>query len=296
MSKLGASVSHTDRTGIGTVLAAGAPFVSMIDQNLIAEAHQYGAFAAYRTQRGLMGADNPPNFMDVLLTSQRALGRAFLDSQLPIWQANPGADAYVINNEQDIGTLDHGAKLNEFFLGAMERANELGIKIVIGNFSSGNPNDNDGITLEQRWATMLPAIAYACDHGHCVGLHVHGFGSGLIASGESLAYRHDRSLRFFASHDLYPKVLITELSNATEGIQPDIDMWWSNVVAWDQHVMASPWNGQIIGAALYGWTPDASLTPAVARWAAWVAANPDPPGGIYEHGAMVNVTIRLRVQ
>lgn len=277
MSKLGASVSTAARNRFGEVLAAGAPLLSLIDQNTIEEAHQHGAVAVFRTQRGTMGEDNPPSFMDRPLSEMAALGRAYLDSQWGIWQQNAGADWYAINNEQDVGTLDHALKLNEFFWGAMQRADELGVKLCICNFSTGCPNDEGGLTLEQRWEPLLSAVAYAEQHGHIIGLHAHAGAEGnLIGTGESIAFRHERTLRYFAQHGLHPRVAMTELSNGVEGIEPNLAVWWQQMTAWDLHVMESPWRGQVIGAALYGWTADATLTPAVDVWTQWLIAHPDP--------------------
>jgi len=55
------------------------------------------------------------------------------------------------------------ARYAEFDIALMQKADERGVKAMIGSFSTGNPPDS--------WAPYLPALRYAGQHGHVVGLH-----------------------------------------------------------------------------------------------------------------------------
>lgn len=144
-------------------------------------------------------------------------------------------------------------------------------------FILDRPSDDAGLTLEQRWESLLPAVQYAAAHGHVVVLHAHAVNYGpLSQTGESIAYRHERSLRFFAQHRIRPLVIVGELSNGVGGIEPALTEYMREITAWDQHVMASPWRDQVLGGALYGFNAAESIAGAVAPLAQWIESHPTP--------------------
>ena len=161
MSMLGFHCNSSHRNGAGLLLDAGAPLVVMVDQNMIDEAHDHGAFAAYRTQHSPLGEDNPDGLFDAPLDSMPAFAGQWMNSLRPIYNLNPGADCYIINNELDPPTPQEAEKLNLFYLRCMGIAEVWGFKIGICSFSSGNPSDDGGYSLEDRWLPLLPAVQHA---------------------------------------------------------------------------------------------------------------------------------------
>ncbi len=273
MTKLGAHVAAARRNGLGELFEAGLACVVMVDQNVIADAKRAKAFSAFRTQRSKIGADNPPN-----LLQNPDVAEAWMKSLQPIWQMNAGADCYIVNNELDIGLLTDATALNIFYLRCMQIADNWNLKIGICSFSTGCPSDDGALTLEQRWTPMLPAIKYASEHGHVVVLHAHSLNQSLIETGEDIALRHQRSLRFFAKHGYRPRVLIGELSNGVGGVEPNLVGYLDNIVWWDTQVATSEWREQVIGGALYGFNEAETITPAVPRLAQWISQqHPVPP-------------------
>lgn len=55
------------------------------------------------------------------------------------------------------------ARYAEFDISLMQAAEQRGVKAMIGSFSTGNPPDS--------WQPYVPALRYAGQHGHVVGLH-----------------------------------------------------------------------------------------------------------------------------
>ena len=277
MSKLGIHVASDKRTGFGDLLKAGAPLVVSVDQNVIAECHAAGAFVAFRTQKSSMGEDNPPGLIDAPASQVSSLAAQWMVSLKPIYDLNSGADCYIVNNELDIVTMDSAINLSLFYLRCMELADLWRIKIGICSFSSGNPTDDGGFTLEQRWLPLVPAIKYAQDHGHYIVLHAHQLTNvSMIKNGEDESLRHQRTLRYFASQNLYPKVIIGELSNGVGGVEPTLDEYMLNVQWWDQQVMNSVWRDQVIGGALYGFNAAETIRTAVPNLVQWIEAHPTP--------------------
>ena len=120
-------------------------------------------------------------------------------------------------------------------------------------------------------------MSYAEQHGHVIVLHAHPMHHGpLTATGEDIAYRHERSLRYFAQHGYKPLVLIGELSNGVGGVEPSAAEYLAQISAWDLHVMDSVWRDQMIGGALYGFNADETLTPAAGQIAQWIDEHPTP--------------------
>jgi hypothetical protein len=278
MSRLGVHVASGNRNGFGTLLSAGTACVVAIDQNVMAEVREKApqAVIAFRTQQSPIGEDNPPGLIDAPIAQVPAIADAWMDSLLPIWARNPGADYYLVNNELDVSTLASAAALNAFYLRCMARAEAHGLRIGICSFSTGCPSDDGGLTLEQRWEPLLPAVEHAALYGHVVILHTHSMVAHLMDVSESIAFRHERSLAYFAQHGIFPYVLIGELSNGVGGVEPNLDTYIVNVGWWDIRAMNSPWAGQVIGGALYGFNADETLAPAVEELVDWMQTHPDP--------------------
>jgi hypothetical protein len=279
MSKLGIHVASNGRTGFGEMLDAGPSCVVAIDQDVAAEVRRRApqAVIAFRTQKSPLGADNPPGLIDAPEVQWRSIADAWMNSLWPFWLQFGGVDYYIVNNELDISTLRSARALNAFYLRCMEMAEARGVKIGICSFSTGCPSDDGGLSLEQRWEPMLPAIAKAEQGGHVVVLHVHAVNHGpLMSTGENIAFRHERSLRYFAQHSLHPKVLIGELSNGVGGVEPELHGYLQNMMTWDLQAIASQWKAQVIGGALYGFNAGETLTPAAPYLAAWMREHPTP--------------------
>lgn len=278
MSELGVHVASNNRTGFGEILDAGPAVVVSVDQNVMAEVRRRapGAVIAFRTQLP-DGADNPPGLLETPIADIPLVATRWCESRYPIWAGNPGADYYIVNNELDVSTIESAEKLNAFFLACMAWCETNNLRAGICSFSTGCPSDDGGLTLEQRWAPLLPSVAYAEQHGHVLVLHAHAMEHGpLSTTGQSIAYRHERSLLYFAQHGLTPEVIIGELSNGVGGVEPDVTKYMAEIGAWDVHVMESPWRDQVIGGALYGFNAAETLRPAASAISSWIAANPTP--------------------
>lgn len=258
------------------MLDAGAPLVMLVNQNMIAEAHQHGACVVFRAQPG--GLDNPLGIDRAMLVDIPAIAAHWMSTMIPIWTKNRGADYYAVNNEWDIGTLASGKAISAFALECMSIADSADLKLCIFNFSKGCPSDDpvDGqrVTMEDRLETILPALTYATEHGHLIGLHAHGE---LIASGEFIALRHDRFLRFCKAHGFIPTVAITELSNGVGGVEPNMKEYLKAVTWWDQQIRASEFADHVIGGALYGFNAAESIGAAVPHLVKIMRAAPVPP-------------------
>ncbi|CAG0933603.1 hypothetical protein TFLX_03127 [Thermoflexales bacterium] len=278
MTKLGVHVASSKRDLFGEIIDAGPACVVATDQYVSSEVRQRsaGTIIAFRTQKSPLGEDNPPGLIDAPEAQWRSIADAWMNSLWPFYLQNNGADYYIVNNELDVSTLRSAQALNAFYLRCMEIAEERGVRIGICSFSTGCPSDDGGLTLEERWALLLPAVAKAQQGGHVIVLHIHALTNPLMDTGEDIAFRHERSLRYFEQHGLHPKVIIGELSNGVGGIEPELDSYMQQVTAWDSRAMSSRWSGQLLGAALYGFNAGETLTPAATKIAEWIRSHPTP--------------------
>lgn len=279
MSKLGIHVASAKRMGFGEILDAGPACVVSIDQNVMGEVKRRApkCVTAFRTQKSALGEDNPPGLIDS--ASEAAAGQiadSWMTSLFPIWGQNPGADYYLVNNELDVSMLASAVVLNAFYLRCMALAEAKGLHAGICSFSAGCPSDDGGLTLEERWKPLLPAVEHAEENGHVIVLHVHAMEGNLADRAADIALRHERTLKYFAVNRLHPKVLIGELSNGTGGVQPNTAEYLKQVTWWDQQVMASRWRDQVIGGALYGFNAGETLTPAALSITDWIKGHPTP--------------------
>lgn len=294
-SAIGIQISSKSRTGFGRWLdacqASAAPVacVFAVNQETAAETKMRSprTVTFFRSQRSPLGSDNPEG----ILTNPdiEGVAEAWMVSLLPHYLANAGFGYAVFNNEWDIGDLAAGEQINRFQLRCMQIVDRWGLGFKAGalSFSTGCPSDNplpDGtpLSMEQRLATILPAIQYACEHGHVLVFHVHG--QDIIHSGEALALRIHRILRYLADASQHPEFgslrplcAFGEFSNGVEGIEPNYTAWLQAVTWFDDQIRHSPWRDQIIGFALYGYTAAATISPAIDDLIAWMTGLPELP-------------------
>ncbi len=88
----------------------------------------------------------------------------FLEDQLPTYQANPHIKYWEGHNEPVWDSEEDMAWYAQFEVERMRRMADLGLKCVIGNFSTGTPK------LE-LWPAFLPALQAARQHQALLGLH-----------------------------------------------------------------------------------------------------------------------------
>jgi len=93
----------------------------------------------------------------------------FLDEDGHVYQDNPAIRMWEGHNEPVWTTADEMTWYADFEIERMKLMEELDLRCVIGNFSSGCP------PLEM-WPCFLPACKYALKHGHWLGLHEYGAG------------------------------------------------------------------------------------------------------------------------
>lgn len=282
MTKLGFHVASHKRTSVDALLRAGAALVVCVDQDMIAEAQRYGAVVAFRHKPG--GLDNPEGIDEASLADMPRIAADWMDRLMPVWRKNPGADYYLPNNEWDIGTVESGHKINEFTLACLKIANANGFKLGILNFSTGCPSDDPAggnpLTMEQRMNAIMPALIKATHDGHVISLHVHAVDRGdLQKTGEDIALRWRRFLRYCAINGLAPKVIITELSNGVGGVEPNQSHYLEAIRWWDSEAQTGEFRDQLVGGALYGFNVAETLTPAALKIAAVMKMQPivQPP-------------------
>lgn len=294
-SAIGVQISSSSRTEFGEWLDAcavsGAPVacVFAVDQEVARETKRRSprTVTFFRSKQSPLGEDNPEG----ILTNPDVEGvaEAWMASLKPHYQTNSGFDYAVFNNEWDVGDRDAGEKINRFNLRCMQIVDRWGLGFRAGalSFSTGCPSDDklpDGtpLSLEQRLETILPAIQYACEHGHVLVFHVHG--QDIIHSGESIALRIHRILRYLADASQHPEFgslrplcAFGEFSNGVEGIEPNYTEWLQAVTWHDNQLRNSPWRDQIIGFALYGYTAAATIAPAIDDLIIWMTGLPELP-------------------
>lgn len=279
MTKLGFHVASASRNGAGDLLKAGAALVVCVDQNMIGEAKRAGAVVAYRHKPD--GLDNPEGIDQRTVAAIPPVAEAWMNRIMPEWAKNLGADYYLINNEWDIGSAESGHAINEFTLACMKIADAHGFKTGVFNFSTGCPSDDPSrgaLTMEQRMNTIMPALIYATNHGHAISLHVHAVNHGnLKDTGENIALRYRRFLRYCAINGLKPNVIITELSNGVGGIEPNPGAYLEAIRWWDSEAQTGEFKDQLIGGALYGFNAAETLSPLVPKIAAVMRMTPTPP-------------------
>jgi N-acetyl-anhydromuramyl-L-alanine amidase AmpD len=107
-------------------------------------------------------------------------GSAFVQHMLPRWRKNPWVYAWELANEPLTWSPEHLRNLNDYSLGAMREAERQGIRLCILNIAEGNPGADKGLKgdaarASERWKLeqLVPAVRWACDKGHLVGMHAY---------------------------------------------------------------------------------------------------------------------------
>lgn len=191
-----------------------------------------------------------------------AAARGFVDRQRPVYLANPLIFLWEGHNEPsfgspgDPGAIDLMGQYARFEIERMRLMADLGLRCVLGNFSTGYPevqNDN------RLWEAFLPAIERASEFGAVLGLHeyaapwlwwfVGGYQAGSCDQSSWFAGPDDDgwlTLRYrkvyrqvFAPRGLLPPMAITELGldragggcpGMVTGNWRDVAEWWAG---WD---------------------------------------------------------------
>lgn len=275
MSYLGLHIASGVRPRFGDYLRAGLSCVVCLEQNVQSEVKSISPSTKtfWRTQKP-KGLDNPQGFMDFSVEQMPAVATNWMNGLRPYWLLNKH-DVLIVNNEQDIGTLESGRKLNAFNLQCMKVAESWGDKVGICSYSTGNPTDDGGLTCEQRWETVLESVQYALEHGHYLVLHAH-INQQKDHFGDT-GFRHERALRFFEARGLKTSrewIVLGEWSNGTGGVQNNTYDYMNNVRAWDTYALSSPYSTNLVGAALYGFNSAETLQDATPQLLEWIGKNP----------------------
>lgn len=271
MSKLG---THTNSqpTGLGTFLhdtyyggsAVPALFALDIDVSPDVKAKSPVTKIVFRTQK--FGADNGAMYQGDAVQA----GRARVDQCLATWRLNP-ADWYAPINEPGRSDVEGLTWLCNFYLGAMQRADEVGVKLCIGEWSAGMP------PIAPNFISLYtPMLRYAAQHGHILGLHEYSLNGPMIGSPLCLRYR---SLYAALPADARPKLMISEAGpgagyNTGYTGQAYIDV----VAAYDAEVMKDPY---VLGVALFklgkGESDMAAVMPLLTQYVIDHPTPNDPP-------------------
>lgn len=139
MSQLGVHAGQQP-TNLGTFLQqthdAGStvPSLFALDNNIAPDITRYSPTTSliFRTQ--IYGPDNGAMYQGDPI----AAGRARVDQCLPTLRQNP-ADWYALDNEPGRADVDGLTWLCNYYLGEMQRADEVGIKLCVGEWSTGMP-------------------------------------------------------------------------------------------------------------------------------------------------------------
>lgn len=191
-------------------------------------------------------------------------GRKWVDTCYPTWRLNP-ANYYAPINEPGRNDLVGLKWLCDFYLGCMYRADEINIKMCIGEWSTGMPPLDT-----QSIAVYLPMLRYAKAHGHVLGLHEYSLNGPMIGNPLCLRYR-----QFYNAlpADARTKIYITEAGpdagydTGYKG-QAYVDV----VGAYDLEVMKDSYVG---GVALFKLgSGESNMSDVMPLLTDWVVAHP----------------------
>lgn len=219
----------------------------------------------FRTQQ--FGADNGNMYNGDPI----AAGRARVDQCISVLRQNP-ADFYALDNEPGRSDVDGLNWLCNYNLGEMQRADELGIKLCVGNWSTGMPpisaaesakiaawmaarlNDSftygmtrlkavhESIAYSAKLLTTIdypaiytPMLRYAMANDHALAVHEYSLSGTMIGSPLCLRYR---ALYDALPDDARPDLYITEAGpGAGYGTVYTMQPYISVVAEYDDRVM-----------------------------------------------------------
>jgi hypothetical protein len=267
MSKFGAHVSSGARQGFGEALAlcaaAGSPVPVLFAfaQNLWDDVQKFSPSTVliYRTKIRINGADydNPPNMYqaDAVAVANDWYARA-----KPLWLLNK-AHYYAPTNERNPNKNDaaQNAWWAAFDLRLMLLADDDYIKLALHGDSMGTPDYAD-------WQYYHASLAYAAQHGHIITRHE-------PVEGVDLAFRYRKEHAIIEAFAPGLQMAISECYGIGMGHpEPYVDSFQ----AYDLEAMKDDY---LLGFAAYQIGGDETFTPAIPRWASWVATHPTPDNG-----------------
>lgn len=160
-----------------------------------------------------------PEDSQEMLGDPREAARAFVNAHAGVYLANPGVDYWMGWNEPGIAQPWQMAWYAAFEAERTEAMAELGLKVAVGNFSTGTPEAD-------RFWEFLPAVRAAKAHGGILALHEYsapsmrdGVEAGIpgIEDGEgrgALTLRY----RYWYDHYLQANDLVLPLAITEAGI------------------------------------------------------------------------------
>jgi hypothetical protein len=267
MSKFGAHVSSGARQGFGEALAlcaaAGSPVPVLFAfmQDLWDTVWKYSptTILIYRTKIRIDGGDydNPPNMYQA---DAAAVAEDWYARSRPIWDLNP-AHYYAPSNERNPNKNDaaQNSWWAAFDLRLMQLATVDGIPLALHGDSMGTPDYAD-------WQYYHESLAYAKRHGHIITRHE-------PVEGVDLAFRYRKEHAIIETFAPGLQMAISECYGIGMGHpEPYVDSFQ----AYDLEAMKDDY---LLGFAAYQIGGDETFTPAIPRWASWVATHPTPDNG-----------------
>jgi murein DD-endopeptidase MepM/ murein hydrolase activator NlpD len=275
MSKLSVHVSGPKRTGFGEYLAQTAaansivPVVFALNQNVWGDVrvNSPSTKVIYRDDR--YGADP---FSDMFFTGSLSeaeqIGFNWVSRYAFTWSLNM-ADYYSIINEPGLHTGAAYDLYNAFHIGAMKRANQLGLKLALYDWSSGTPD----LDLFPR---LFPSLVMAKAGGHLLALHEYSFNGGMITNPPNEFVLRYRKLRVLLPVNARCDFVITEAGpdsgyGAGLTMQPYID----DVAKYDAEVMRDPY---VLGVCLFDLgNTESNIAEALPLLTTYTIAHSTPP-------------------
>lgn len=160
-----------------------------------------------------------PENSQEMLGDPREAARAFVNSHAGVYLANPGVDYWMGWNEPGIAQPWQMAWYAAFEVERTEAMAELGLKVAVGNFSTGTPEPD-------RFGEFLPALRAAKEHGGILALHEYSAPSmrdGIEAGIPGIENKEGRGAltlryRYWYDHYLQANDLVLPLAITEAGI------------------------------------------------------------------------------
>jgi GH25 family lysozyme M1 (1,4-beta-N-acetylmuramidase) len=249
------------------------PIVFSLDQNISSTRNEYSPTTkiVYRDQR--FGPDNGAMYQGTVEEAHLA-GHAWAERLIPVWRLNP-ADWYAPINEPGLHTVAAYQWLAAFFMGCMDEAQAAGLKLCVGEWSTGNPKlDADSI------AALVPMLRQAADNGHILGLHEYSLTGPLITTPPNPLILRYRQLYALLPEDAKPQLVISECGpgggygtggpNGGYVMQAYVDV----MGAYDLELMNDRY---VLGGCAFNYGGNESnLSPAIPLITTWIVDHPTP--------------------
>jgi hypothetical protein len=310
MSKLGTHIG-AGPTGLGSFLqmtydsGSPVPLLFALDINVDSDRDTKSPTTKliYRTQQ--FGPDNGNMYAGDPVIA----GRARVDQCLSILRLNP-ADWYALDNEPGRSDVASLSWLCNYYLGEMQRADELGLKLCIGEWSTGMPpisladslkvirylesiargrtkltvgasftrvlqlaGQHEAVDASDYISIYTPMLRYAAAHGHILGLHEYSLDGPMIGSPLCLRYR---ALHDALPLDARPLFAITEAGPDAGYATGYTGEAYINIVAdYDSETMQDDY---LIGVALFNLSKgkESDMSPVMPLLTQYVIDHPTP--------------------